>query len=92
VTSSLLFVCLFCDISNGAFDKVFKLQVIFMKSACLAVFKKREQPNWMGTNPEVFCHQVLLGGTCLELFFASIFYILLSVLNVAIEHMQPVQV
>lgn len=67
-----------------------------MKSACLAVFKKREQPNWVGfQNPEiqkVFCHQVLLGGTCLELFFASIFYILLLILNVAIEHMQPVQV
>jgi hypothetical protein len=37
---------------------------------------------------KVFCDQVLLGGTCLKLFFASIFYFLLSVLNVAIENMQ----
>jgi len=35
----LNFVCLFFDISNGAFDRVFKLQVIFMKSAW---FDKRE--------------------------------------------------
>jgi len=36
---------------------------------------------------KVFSDQVLLGGTCLKLFFASIFYFLLSVLNV--ENMQP---
>ena len=47
------------------FDKVFKLQVIFMKSACVAVFKKREQPKWvgfqMGTNPESILPSSIIG-------------------------------
>lgn len=88
MTSSLLFVCLFCDISNGAFDKVFKLQVIFMKSACWAVLNKRERCEaklgWffrIGINSKSILPLLLssiFGYGCLKLFVASIFYFLLS--------------
>jgi len=91
-SSSLLFVCLFCDISNGAFDKVFKLQVIFMKSACWAVFNKRERYEAkLGWFPDesiqkysaIKYYWVYALNYLLPLFFT--FY---SVLNVAIENMQ----
>ena len=87
-SSSLLFVCLFCDISNGAFDRVFKLQVIFMKSAWI---NKREimepKMSWFwGINFYCILQSSIIGCTHALNYLLPLFFTFYSVLNV--ENMQ----